>query len=124
MSQAIPRHEFTIHTATAQPVGTVPGTVFEITHLGDFDSILFSCLADEVATAGGDLDVTIQDSQDGVTFETLIAIPTQTADGVEAVSPARAPNKFIRTSSVVGAGGSTWTQTVKVLGNIVVQDAS
>lgn len=116
------RNHVEVFDVSGQGVGTVNGSAFEITQLGKKPTrnLMFIVDRSVVGGGGGAHSGLIQDSFDGVNWDTLGTIPSTTSTGATHVNPTRCPARFVRVQSTVGAGGNTYTVHVGVVGDIGV----
>lgn len=112
------RRTTTLQRLDTQGADTVVSGAFEIVQMGRFEDVSFTSVADVTGAVSPSLTVTVEDSQDGATWGTLVALTAQTADGVEQGVITRPPLRFIRISSLIAAGGDTWDADIEVTGDI------
>lgn len=111
-----PRNFLNLLSLAGQTDGTDNGTLVELAAADHGAGLTFGVRA-TLNSGTGTNDVEIQDSMDGVNWDTLTAATQLTATGQENVALSRPPARFIRAVSVAaGGGGGDWDIEVDIVG--------
>lgn len=113
------RTQYSLMSLTGQTVGTINGSAFQVTEAPALGDILLRLLGDLTAGVGDTLDVVVQDSVDGSTWQTLATFAQLVADGQEFLELTRAPGPQIRVQAAIVGTGS-WDIDVDLVGRLTV----